>query len=257
MMSSIVIDGVGQSVQIHANDEELSSMDMQEAWPIVCVSVDNKVVVSSPYWKVDFTDTGVDNEINMDIASGSSLDFDGVATEASVKCPEGLTLRSTGVDIDVFIEGQLLSASMDGVGTSIDVNFNGTSNPCSNVSNSGVGNDCDATNDLFEMESLSCLADTTAEYQCSSLSTAAKVGVGIGVVLLIAAAIAGCVFCCCRKQNKGIINPEGPMVNVNNTFKGEDETSVIEAEVIDVRNSTDDEAFDEVDLHNAKRVETA
>jgi hypothetical protein len=244
----IQIDGVNQFVEVKAG-----SNDTITNLSIVDSGVDNQVLLSMPNWIVDYEEMGVGNNIQMDVAAGSSISISGVDIEANVKCPEKLTVRTTGVDNNVFIEGQLLSAVMDGVDGEIKVNDKGQNNPCGNVQNDGIANDCHASEYIFAMDSLSCLAETEADYQCSSFwpySTAASVGFGVGLLLFIIAMIAACIFCfcvSCRKKTRQTDFVKPPSQHESNKAipealnqaNGEEtDASVVEAEVIEIKSTT-------------------
>ncbi|KAG7365279.1 hypothetical protein IV203_038482 [Nitzschia inconspicua] len=268
-LSSISIQGVEQYVQVHMDDNETISA-MMEPLRILNEAIDSQVLVSSPYWVVHYEERGVDNRIWMDVAAESSVDVSGVDIEANIKCPQGLNVRARGVDNDIFVEGPVASGRMDGVDADLQINDSSNNNPCANVTNSGVSNQCDETNDAFEMQDLSCLADTEAGYSCSwfwNISTAGEVAIGVGFTLIIAATIGGCIFCCvrgyCCCKNSGRNeqayppNPPAPFSPKdvqNDTFKGSDEAnSVMEAEVLEIKSTTEEEGqFCEVDLEKAK-----
>lgn len=269
-ISAIKIEGVKQFVQVNADDERLSTIE--EPLRIVSTAIDTQVRVLSPYWKVYYTETGVDNEVSLEVASKSSLDIAGVDIDVYVRCPDSLTVLAHGIDNHVFIEGQLLSASMEGVDVDIEINDSTASNPCSNVSDGGVGNDCDVSNDVFEMLDLSCLADTRAGYQCSfNLSKEAEVGIGIGVSVFFVAAISSFIFlcarycCCCRpdgskKQNPEIYPTVAKTSEKNSQYHVNDNAniSVVEAEVLEIKHFAEEGVcHDDDDLGKAKCEEAA
>ncbi|KAL3918500.1 MAG: hypothetical protein SGILL_004208 [Bacillariaceae sp.] len=257
LVSSISIQGVEQFVQVHVEDEALSSVRMSDALNITSTAIDSEIFVTSPYWKVDFTEEGVDNRVWMDLAAGSSLDASGIDTETFVRCPDGMTIKTKGVDNKILLEGQLLSALMEGVETEIEVSHSGSSSPCGNVTYSGVGNDCDGSDFVFEMENLSCLADTKAGFQCGwNLSIGAEVGIGIGIFLLLSVAIAGCIFgcvmCCRHKTDASTTETKcssgakrhGPRMGESSAH-----SSIKEAEVIAIDTDCDssDDKFEDVE----------
>mmetsp|Transcript_6766 Transcript_6766/g.11765 ORF Transcript_6766/g.11765 Transcript_6766/m.11765 type:complete len:406 (-) Transcript_6766:581-1798(-) len=253
-MKTIQIDGVNQFVQVKVDENNTILEDeMTDAEPLQVVNsgVGNSVLLSIPTCKVDFEDMGVSNVVQMDVASDSSVHLSGVDSDAHVKCHEGLTIRTSGVDNNVFVEGKILSGSMVGVDGNIKVNDKeGTSNSCGNITNDGVANHCRDSDYTFSMESIACRADTTADYQCYSswpFSTAASVGVGVGVLLLIIAMIAGCIFCCCmcgRNKTQADRSAQVPSHHETKTTPHQEEeathASVIEAEVIEVKSNTAD-----------------
>jgi hypothetical protein len=277
-LSTISIEGVDLHVQIHADQDETIAADMTEPLRVVNQAVDTNLRVSSPYWAVQYEESGVDNDAWMDVAAGSSVDVSGVDINAHIQCPEGLTVRAHGVDNDIFVQGPVASGRLDGVDANLRINDNGSNNnPCANVSNTGVSNDCGDTNDAFEMEDLTCLADTETGYECNfwwPVSTAGSIALGVGLFIVFAAAIAGSIFCCargccCREDRRKVSTPTTlpphppapafpPKTVPNDTYKGTDEESteqntIVEAEVLEIKNTNNENPqFEDVDLEYAK-----
>jgi hypothetical protein len=261
-LSSIAIAGVEQYVQIHADGKELTSIEKDEPLVIIGSAIDSSVVVTSPYWKVDVTENGVDNQIYINAAAGSSIDISGVDIDAFVRCPGGLSIRARGVDNDILVDGPVAFGSLEGVDADIKINDGGSDYPCMNVTNTGVGNQCDDGDDVYEPSNLSCLADTEVGYQCSywrSLPVAAQVGFGLGFLLLVAAIIISSIFCCkccCREKcnRKHAFNhsqDEHTAKKFDQGFHGEEDTHMTapEAEIIEIKeDNTDLEAAKEGQL---------
>mmetsp|Transcript_28708 Transcript_28708/g.50840 ORF Transcript_28708/g.50840 Transcript_28708/m.50840 type:complete len:407 (+) Transcript_28708:174-1394(+) len=199
-LKTVQIHGVDQFVEVRVENWTLpddGGMSPQAPLRVVDYGVHNEVFITSPTLRVNFADNGADNMVHMEAASGSSLDLSGVDSKASVKCPRGLSVRTSGVENSVFVEGQIRSATMEGVDGHIQVNENATSSPCSNVAMSGVGNRCSPTSTAFTVESLPCLSNTEVGHFWH-YSTDESMGIGIGFLFLFLgiALVIGCVFCC-------------------------------------------------------------
>jgi hypothetical protein len=280
LMSIISIEGIEQYVQVHADQDEEMWAVVTEPLRIVNQAIDSQVLVSSPYWAVHYEDSGIDNSAWMDVAANSSVDVSGVNIQTYLKCPEGLTVRGRGVDNDIFVQGPVQSATLDGIDAELQINNNNNnnndSNPCANVTIIGVWNECEDSNDVLEMQDLTCLADTEAGYQCNwswNVSTAGSIVMGVSVVLVMVAAVAGCIVCCvkgccCRNScntSKHVDTsnalppyppaPTFPAKVIPNETSDDDTAphSVVEAEVLEVKSTTAEHGqWEDIDLEKQK-----
>lgn len=244
MMKTIILDGVGQWVEVYLNSSLLADMDHSGRDPIRIddSGVDSHLLVLSPYLKVDVVGSGVDNTMIMEVASDSSLDLSGVDQQVSIKCPEGLEIRMTGVSQDVVVEGQLSHAVMDGVDGVVEVN-NGMENACANVTTSGVASKCKATDDAVVVPALPCLSDTVAGYVSSwywPLSTGASIGLAIGILVVASLSLFGCIYCACKgcRNNRAQKASDYNSNPHEETAKSCDDTHgpVVHAEVLEIQN---------------------
>lgn len=281
-LSTISIEGIEQYIQVHADQEseEMWSV-VTEPLRIVNQAIDSELRVSSPYWVVHYEDSGIDNVAWMDVAAHSSVELSGIDTETNLQCPEGLTVKALGVDNNIFVQGPVRSGTLDGVDAKLQINTNDNNiYPCANVTNQGVGNNCRDSTDVFEMQDLTCLADTEAGYQCKwswNVTTAGSIAIGVGVLIVLVGAVGGCIVCCVkgcggsRKISSRYVDtsdalPPYPTTTTtlptksvtNDAIKdaSDDDTvphSVVEAEVLEVKSTTAEYGqFEDIDLEKAK-----
>jgi hypothetical protein len=231
-LKKISISGVNQNIEV-INDNpsfELESITIKDS------GVDNRLYVTSPYSKVHYKGSGVDSSVQVEAASGSSIDISGVDQDVWIKTGEGLNVKMSGVDQKVYIEGGYEKIKMSGVDNTAYVNGE---NRCNNIERSpGLDNDCSTTEATVVVEALSCLASTkVGEYGCNFGDNSTGAAIAVGAVLLVLLILL-CIACCCGV--KVCVSGQAPVAAKNTETKTEYDqavvsTGVVEAEVIEVK----------------------
>jgi hypothetical protein len=126
-----------------------------------------------------------------------------------IKTGDNLKVKVSGIDQQVYIDGNYTGISMSGVDNKVYAN--GPS--CCNISKSGVDNNCQVTEDTVTVQQLECLANTKVGYYgCgwNSLLTGATVGlstVGLSIgaltLLILCCVAGGCGIRTCCHQCQG------------------------------------------------------
>jgi hypothetical protein len=232
-LRNIRVSGVDESVEIIVTDELLlgditNSTAFLPTINIRVSGVDSRLYVNTPYSKVKYTGSGVDNTAIVEAATGSSVDLSGVDQSLSIKSDFLDSVKVSGVDQYLLIEGTYGKIRVSGVDGQIRVNGEKGCNTVDGSGDdySGVDNRCKTTEETVTVPTLACLAESKVIY--AGTSTGAIVGIVIGVLAVVALCIGGCGAACgCFRSRRSQTKQAGPKAEIPTG-------SWVEAEVIEV-----------------------
>ena len=163
--------------------------------------VDTRLYVNTPYSKVNYDGSGVDNTAIIDAGTNSSVVVSGVGHNLSIQSDYLKTVQLSGVDQDLLIEGSYRTLSLSGVDCRVRVHGGETGCNAIDASSGGVNTNCRLTNDTVIVPTLDCVAESKTIYQ--GVSTGATVGIALASLLVLCLCVALCAFCCCGGRRCG------------------------------------------------------
>jgi hypothetical protein len=263
-LRNIRVDGVDSFVEIIVTedllgDDIINNSTTSDDLPTINIrasGVDSRLYVNTPYSKVKYTGSGVDNTAVVEAGTGSSVVLSGVDQSLKIKSDYLSSVRLSGVDQYMLIEGTYEKVTMSGVDGNLRVNGE---TGCNAIDMTGVKSNCKTSSqETVTVPILTCTADTKAVQACSKngwcLSTGATIGVVLALFVVVVLCVWLCVRCCgCGRRGRHS-NPPAPTTTADQEVKQSSSPKAstqqvpngnwVEAEVIEVE-PAHDEVFDD------------